>query len=162
MFAVCVLVIAGKSTLLVVLIVFLTRVLEIADRQCKIKIMIAALTNVAGTGAIATAPRGLMKRTGLADWRLFFALSLLFLLMSVDGILMGLQKLDVEFARVGSIKKVAPPILRSMIHMGTSASGSNSQQESEKTALADLRARLAEMDSNRDPDAPPCDPVNRW
>lgn len=89
-------------------------------------------------------------------------LSLLFLLLSVDGILMGLQKLDVEFARVGSIKKVAPPILSSMIHMGTSASGSNSQQESEKTALVDLRARLAEMDSNRDPDAPPCDPVNRW
>ena len=76
--------------------------------------------------------------------------------------MMGLQKLDIEFARVGSIKKVAPPILSSMIHMGTSASGSNSQQESEKTALADLRARLAEMDANRDPDAPPCDPVNRW
>ena len=52
-------VIAGKSTLLVVLIVFLTRVLDVVDRQCKIKIMIAALTNVAGTRAITHVHRPL-------------------------------------------------------------------------------------------------------
>jgi hypothetical protein len=44
----CVCLVSGKSYLLVVLIVFLTRVFDIVDKEKKIKIMIASLTNVAG------------------------------------------------------------------------------------------------------------------
>ncbi len=65
--------------------------------------------------------------------------SLLLCVCAVDGILLGLLKVGVDFARIGSLKKVAPPILRHMIHMGTSATGKNGQQESEKTALQDLK-----------------------
>jgi hypothetical protein len=68
---------------------------------------------------------------------------------AVDGILLGLQKLGIDFIRVGSLKKVAPPLLRHMVHMSTSTTGKNSQQESEKTALEDLRALLAQMDVQR-------------
>ena len=39
---------SGKSYLLIVLITFLVRLLDIADPQCKIKILVAGLTNVAG------------------------------------------------------------------------------------------------------------------
>ena len=70
-------------------------------------------------------------------------------LFIVDGILLGLQKLGIDFIRVGSLKKVAPPLLRHMVHMSTSTTGKNSQQESEKTALEDLRALLAQMDAQR-------------
>jgi hypothetical protein len=61
---------------------------------------------------------------------------------AVDGILLGLLRAGVQFARIGSLKHVAPPILCHMIHMGKNATGSHGQQESEKTALHDLQVRL--------------------
>lgn len=111
---------AGKSYLLVVLILFLTRVLGIADPTCQAKIMIATLTNVAGEEAQS---RALWPER---RWRKVVGLLTVLLCSSclcplrVDGILLGLQKVGVDFVRVGSLRRVAPPIIRHMVHMNKS------------------------------------------
>lgn len=48
--------------------------------------------------------------------------------LSVDGVLLGLQREEFhDFARIGSIRNVAKPILRHMIHVATGEAGKNTQ-----------------------------------
>lgn len=85
---------SGKSYLLVVLILFLTRLFDLVDPAREVKVMVACLTNVA-----------------------------------VDGILLGLQRVGVDFIRVGSIRRVAPPIIGNMVHMTSGASTEEVHQQ---------------------------------
>jgi hypothetical protein len=98
---------AGKSYLLVAVIIFLVRVLDAIDPKKTVRLLLAANTNVA-----------------------------------VDNVLLGLQKRGFEdFARVGSVKKIAKPILKHTLHHSDTA---KTYGDHDKRALEDLNRMLKE------------------
>lgn len=89
---------AGKSMLICAICVFICRILEEVG-ETSIRVLIASNTNVAG----------------------IFIIKFVAVIYSVDRILLGLQKVGfLDFARVGSAKKIAKPLLKHVLTTGDS------------------------------------------
>jgi hypothetical protein len=96
---------AGKSFLLVAVIVFLCRVLSEVDPEQKVRILVAAQTNVA-----------------------------------VDRVLLGLQERGfTSFTRVGSVRKIAKPILPHVLHFSRAGA---SAEDHDALAIREMQAML--------------------
>lgn len=117
---------------MVVLIAFLKRVLDLVDKECKIKIMIAGLTNVAGQIEVSLVQHSktVASREQLTLGASFSSRSLF---LPVDGILLGLLKVGItDFIRVGSLRRVNPAIVPYMVHMATGQKGKSTEDVSNK------------------------------